>query len=237
MMFNTLSTLLLIPVLLPQGIWVRMTTPRLPEAEGPRFGSIGSGPTIKVLILGDSAAAGVGVESQSQALSGQLVARLAKRYTVNWRLEANTGDKTQDVLTRLATMDAESFDVVITSIGVNDVTSSVQPQEWKQQQSALVRTLRTKFSANRILMTVVPPMNAFPALPQPLRWCLGHRAYELNVQLATLVKEHSWCELVEPGFELDSALMASDGFHPGPELYKQWAETLARCITGDKSFG
>ncbi len=236
-MLNALGTMLLIPVLLPQGIWVRLKTPKLPEAEGARYGSIGSGTSIKVLILGDSAAAGVGVDFQDQALSGQLVERLASSYTVNWRLEAHTGDRTLDVISRLSSMDEEQFDIVITSIGVNDVTSSVLPSEWQSQQSEMIQLLRKKFSAHKVLMTVVPPMNAFPALPQPLRWCLGHRAHELNIKMSQLVAQYDFCQLIEPGFELDGQLMARDGFHPGPELYKQWADTLADQIIGDKSFG
>lgn len=229
-MLNTLSTLFLLPILLPQGIYVRLTTPRLPEASGERAGVIGEGKLLKVLILGDSAAAGVGAECQSQALSGQLVDRLKESYTVDWRLEASTGDKTLDVIERLEALDAFDVDLVITSIGVNDVTSSVSPADWYQQQQQMVDLLRQKFSVRTVLMTPVPPMHLFPALPQPLRWCLGNRANELNHRMNALIQANAFCHLIEPGFELDQSLMASDGFHPGPKLYQQWAEALTSHI-------
>lgn len=229
-MLNTLSTLLLLPILLPQGIYVRLTTPRLPEASGERAGVIGEGKLLKVMILGDSAAAGVGAECQSQALSGQLVDRLKENYQVDWRLEASTGDKTLNVIERLESLDAFEVDLVITSIGVNDVTSSVSPADWQQQQQTMIDLLRQKFSVDLILMTPVPPMHLFPALPQPLRWCLGGRANELNHRMKALIQSNDMCHLIEPGFELDQSLMARDGFHPGPKLYQQWAEALTSYI-------
>ncbi|GLQ31577.1 SGNH/GDSL hydrolase family protein [Litoribrevibacter albus] len=229
-MLNTLSTLLLLPILLPQGIYVRLTTPKLPEAKGERSGVLGQGNPLSVLILGDSAAAGVGVDCQSQALSGQLIERLKAHYQIEWRLEAKTGDKTLDVIERLETLDAFEVDVVITSIGVNDVTSSVSPNDWYHQQQRMIDLLKDKFSVGSVLMTPVPPMHMFPALPQPLRWCLGLRARELNAHLKKLIHANENCSLIEPGFELDHSLMASDGFHPGPKLYEQWAEALTQHI-------
>jgi lysophospholipase L1-like esterase len=208
-----------------------MVTPRLPEPEGERSGVVGSGPIIKLLILGDSAAAGVGASHQSEALSGQLVQRLAKDYQVEWELHASTGHTTKDALETLQTLEAtHQYDVVITSLGVNDVTSSITPEDWVQTKQQLLNVLQQKFEAKQILLTSVPPMHLFPALPQPLRWCLGLRAADLNQVLRGLVADRKDCYLVEPEFKLDRTLMASDGFHPGPELYCHWAKILADRI-------
>ena len=75
-MWLKLSTLALLPVLVFQGVKVRKNTPRLLEASGDREGIIGQGQPLSLLILGDSAAAGVGVESQSEALSGAILQAL-----------------------------------------------------------------------------------------------------------------------------------------------------------------
>ena len=61
------TTIGLGPVLLAQGHYVRRVTPRLPEPEGLRQGVEGSGPPLRLLILGDSSAAGVGVATQAEA--------------------------------------------------------------------------------------------------------------------------------------------------------------------------
>ncbi len=60
-MRHALVTAALAPLLLWQGRHVRRVTPRLPEAAGPRAGTTGHGPPLRLLVLGDSAAAGVGV--------------------------------------------------------------------------------------------------------------------------------------------------------------------------------
>ena len=85
-----LLRILLGPILLFQGKRVRSGILRLPEPEGPRAGKTGDGPPISVLLLGDSATAGVGAATQSDALSGQLVEWLAAANTVRWRLHAKT---------------------------------------------------------------------------------------------------------------------------------------------------
>jgi hypothetical protein len=69
----TAAMLALAPILLCQGKYVRRVTPKLPEADGPRFGEAGVGKPLRLLVLGDSAAAGVGVNTQQEALAGHLV--------------------------------------------------------------------------------------------------------------------------------------------------------------------
>ena len=88
-----LITLLCWPLLLWQGKRVRKLALHLPEAAGPRSGVSGDAqlPPLRLLICGDSAAAGVGVTLQDDALSGQLVSLLAPHYRVQWQLEAQTG--------------------------------------------------------------------------------------------------------------------------------------------------
>lgn len=62
------AKLALAPVLLHQGRTVRRTALWLPEPAGPRQGVAGGGePRLRLLVVGDSSAAGVGLQHQSQA--------------------------------------------------------------------------------------------------------------------------------------------------------------------------
>ncbi len=97
-----LIKILLGPLLLIQGLYVRKTIVKLPEPDGPRSGRCGSGPEINLLILGDSAAAGVGVEWQEQALSGSVTKSLEDRFTINWQLVAQTGETTESIIQQLS---------------------------------------------------------------------------------------------------------------------------------------
>lgn len=67
---------LLGPLLWLQARHVRRVTLRMPEPPGLRAGTAGGGPLIRLLVAGDSGAAGVGAPTQDQALCGQLVRRL-----------------------------------------------------------------------------------------------------------------------------------------------------------------
>ncbi|WP_339548115.1 SGNH/GDSL hydrolase family protein [Pseudomonas sp. RA_35y_Pfl2_P32] len=227
-----LSTLLLGPLLLLQGIYTRRVTPRLPEASGARQGQAGNGARLRLLIVGDSAVAGVGAATQDQALSGQLVARLAEDFQVSWQLWAQTGLDSQDLLELLEGKDAQPFDVAVLGIGVNDVTSRLGVDQWLARQQRLLGLLRGKFAVQQLVISPLPPMHLFPALPQPLRWYLGNRARRFNQQLATLTAAQPSCTLLTLSLTPEAGLMAADGFHPGPVIYSLWAEHAAQAITG-----
>ena len=233
-MLEPLSKLLLGPLLLLQGLYVRRVTPRLPEASGARQGLTGNGVRLRLLIVGDSAVAGVGAATQDQALSGQLVARLAADFQVSWQLWAQTGLDSQGLLELLEGKDAQPFDVAVLGIGVNDVTSRLGADQWLAQQQRLLGLLRDKYSVQQLVISPLPPMHLFPALPQPLRWYLGNRARRFNQQLAILAAAQPSCSLLTLSLAPEAGMMAADGFHPGPVIYSLWAEHAAQAITGQR---
>ncbi|MBW0147994.1 SGNH/GDSL hydrolase family protein [Marinobacter arenosus] len=229
-MLYPLSTLALGPILIGQGHYVRRITPRLPEPEGEREGVTGHGPELRLLIVGDSAAAGVGVTNQSEALAGCLAAQLGQRFRLHWRLIAETGRTSGDVLRALVQEPESRFDVVLVSIGVNDVTGRTRDRPWLKHLDELSGQLADRFSAQLVLFTAIPPMHLFPALPQPLRWYLGLRARQLNGLLEDFCRHRAGTRFLSVGFPLEPGFMAADGFHPGANAYRIWAEHSARAI-------
>lgn len=219
----------LLPVLAAQGLSVRRNAQMLPEPTGPRNGRSGRGPRLRLLICGDSSAAGVGAGTQAQALSGQLVDRLAKHYSVEWQLEATTGHTTQDTLDRLKSVQGE-FDAVVTALGVNDVTRAVTAQQFAHRQSQLVTALSNDLGARRIVVTGVPQMNRFPALSHPLAWVLGRQAARLDQALQQVVSAHPHVSHLKLDLPDDPALAAPDGYHPSPRAYALWADAAAQLL-------
>ena len=229
------TTLALGPFLFLQGHYVRRVTPLLPEPTGERQGSIGAGIPLRLLVLGDSAAAGVGADTQEEGLCGQLVSRLNPHFNVSWRLIAKTGATTDATLRHLKKVPDETFDVVVTSLGVNDLTTGCQRPVWLKRQDTLIRTLKDRFGARQILLSGLPPMQLFPSLPQPLRWYMGEGARHFNQGLRELVQKHDDCHVfsIGVGDSLDAMVQgnfASDGFHPGPTFYATWADHLAHRV-------
>lgn len=230
-MRHLIATLALAPILLAQGRHVRRTVPELPEPDGLRTGVAGSGPLLRLLVVGDSAAAGVGAPTQDEALSGQIAVSLAPTFCLHWTLLAFTGATTADMLDRLRREPAARYDVVVTSLGVNDVNGRRSLATWRRQQEELVELLAVRFGARLILLSGLPPMHRFPALPQPLRWYIGSRARDFDRVLAEVAANRSGCEFLALGHEMmDVSSMASDGFHPGPPIYALWAREAARRI-------
>lgn len=227
---ETLAKILLGPLLLMQGAYTRRVTPKLPEAKGEREGVVGDGDVLRLLILGDSAAAGVGAQTQDEALSGQLVSRLARTRRVRWALRAQSGLDSQDLLERLEQHAPEPFDVVLLSIGVNDITSQLTADQWIARQRQLIEVLTERFAARLIVFSPLPPMHLFPALPQPLRWYLGYRASHFNRLLATLSNRTDRCRMLTTHLAPVAGSMARDGFHPGPAIYSVWADDAAQLI-------
>ena len=225
-----LTTIALGPVLIAQGIATRLRTPLLPEPPGARTGSAGTGRDLRLLVAGDSAAAGVGAPHQDQALAGQLVSILARHYRVAWELHATTGHKTADTLERLHAMSPRRFDVAVTSLGVNDVTGMVGKKHWQGGQARLRHMLRRKFGVSHLVISGLPPVHGFPALPQPLRWHIGGRASEFDADLRAAVTNEPDCSFIDLRFTEDTTLMADDGFHPGPPVYAEWAKRVAAAI-------
>ena len=229
-MRQALTTLLLGPLLLLQGLHVRRVTPRLPEPSGERTGITGSGPELRLLILGDSAAAGVGAAHQDDALTGHLVRSLSLDFCVHWTLHASTGHTANDVIVQLEQLEATRFDVVVTSVGVNDATAGIAPRRWREHMAQLLQKLETRHNARHILFSSLPPMHLFPALPQPLRWYMGKRAATLNSVLDELLSSSEHHHMVPVTFSGDLSLMASDGFHPGPAAYAEWGIIMADSV-------
>ncbi len=90
-MNNTLAGLIswmLVPIALFKGLGVRRIVPRLPPPRGRPKGQVGEGEAeARLLVIGDSSAAGVGADRIEDTLGPQLAARInqATGKPVAWR--------------------------------------------------------------------------------------------------------------------------------------------------------
>lgn len=228
----TLAKWLLGPVLLWQGARVRATALRLPEAAGERSQPGGA---LRLLIVGDSSAAGVGASHQDEALAGCLARVLAARIArpVGWQLVATSGHRSAQALAALQAAELAAADVLVTALGVNDVVDQVAPHEALAALDAIDALARERAGVRLSLHCGAPPMQRFPLLPQPLRWFFGRQAARFNAALMRRVHGQHGRRVVHlpEAMQRDAAaLMAADGFHPGPRGYALWAEALAAEI-------
>jgi lysophospholipase L1-like esterase len=234
---STLSIALLAPVLVRQGRRVRRTTPRLPEAAGPRTGEIaGRGAPVRLLVLGESTAAGVGAADHREGLAGQAAGSLASAggRAVRWRVIARNGATAASTLDALFAPAADAdvvADVVVVALGVNDTLRLHGSARWTRDLRRLVEAVRGRCGPVPVILAGVPPMGRFPGLPQPLRGVLGLRARLLDraaARMAAAMEGVHHVSVPLPAAEVD-AFFCGDRIHPSPRGYAQIGAVLGRA--------
>ena len=223
------------PVLLLQSRRLRKTVLRLPEADGPRAGSIAavsSARPLRLLFVGDSSAAGVGVDHQEQALAIQTSTFLAERLgtPVEWQLLAKSGVNTLQALKLLHRTPPKPADILITALGTNDVTSQRTGKQFLSDYQTLVSQVRQLCGIHSVVVTGLPPLRILPAAPHPLRWYLGKYAAALDRKLQNWVNAQACFRYVSLEWAAVPEAMARDKFHPGLEQYRHWAGLVADSI-------
>jgi len=220
----------LTPLLVAQALRARRRAPMLPEAAGSRDGCAGrgKGPPIRLLVAGDSSAAGVGVAHQDQAVVGYLVRTLAANRPgpIAWQLCARTGLTTRAVFELLRAAPPPPADVAVVITGVNDVVEQIPVRRALAQRVALADWLLGQGLARHVVFAPLPPMHQFPLLPEPLRSVIGADARRHDQALARWAATRSDVSVATIAVELTPERMASDGFHPGEPVYRACGEAL-----------
>ena len=253
---------LLAPIYLYQGRKIKRDTVRLPEPNGERHGQVQLNDaiespkdahkrTLNLMVVGDSAAAGVGSETQQEALVGNLIPVLTQQSAIqnqfdilNWSLQATTGHTSFDILRRLYVLPAPSqpVDVMVLSVGVNDTTSKVSVDKWQQQIESIIAIAQRKFGVRELIFLSLPPMAQMPAIPAPLSNFVGAKASILDKILQQVCAAHDSVTYMATDFPrmiaehsngtpIDIKVMfTSDGFHPSSLMYGYWAQQLSELI-------
>ena len=223
---------LLMPLLIAQAASTRLRAPLLPEADGARQGSIGAGEALRLLIVGDSSAAGVGVATQEQAFAGYLTRMLAARLPrrIDWVLHARTGVTTGQALALVQDARPAPAEIAVVVLGVNDIIDQVPVTRALRQRAALADWLRAECCVAHVVFTPLPPIDRFPLLPQPLRWVAGSDAQRHDRALAVWAAQRTDVSHVPIEVEIGLRTMAADGFHPGEPVYRTCGETIAAYI-------
>ena len=237
----TVLTPLLLPVLVAQGYWLRKTTPRLPDAAGPSEGvasvADGDGEPLRLIALGESTVAGMGARTHETGLAGQLAFALNRqtKRRVSWSVVARSGINARGCRTQLAPqLKGMNADVVVIALGVNDTIELHTARRWTNDVEKLIDAVRDEVGDALVLLSGVPPMDRFPALPQPLRFVLGARSASLERATVELAKRLQRVKHVPFAIEKDcEELFCGDGFHPSERGYQLWAEQLAAAYKDD----
>lgn len=233
-MLDLAAKFALAPVLYLQASRVRRTALELPEPHGPREGIEGDAdPALRLLVAGDSSAAGVGAPSQDEALARPLAQRLALRLgrAVRWQLRAQTGLTSDGVLHELMHGHVHEADVAVVICGVNDITKEQGLAFALRKRRHIADWLRLQRGVQHVFFPALPEMEMFPALPQPLAFYAGQAARRNNRAQARWAPQNGCVHVPMDGIT-HPALFCEDGFHPSATLYARVAERLAAAVEG-----
>jgi lysophospholipase L1-like esterase len=203
----------------------------LADGTGPH--PFGTGPDpLRFAVIGDSSAAGLGVELPSQ-LPGTVLARgLADEADRPVRLNtyAISGSTTRDLPAQVDRALADSPEVALVIIGANDVTDKLAVHESARLLGVQLRRLRAAGVA--VVVGTCPDLGAIQPIPQPLRavasaWSLLlARAQKAAVERADAVPVALAALLSPEFFARPNDLFSPDRFHPNAAGYEAAASVL-----------
>ncbi|GAA3070123.1 SGNH/GDSL hydrolase family protein [Streptomyces glomeratus] len=186
------------------------------------------GPPLRLMMLGDSTAAGQGVRRFRQtpgALLASGLAAVAER-PVELRVVALPGAQSDD-LDRQVTSALEGPDPVpdicVIMVGANDVTHRMPPTRSVRHLSAAVRRLRT--AGAEVVVGTCPDLGTIEPVQQPLRWLARRASRQLAAAQTIGVVEQggrtvSLGDLLGPEFAANPReLFGPDNYHPSAEGY------------------
>ena len=225
----------LFPFALPQALWVRKTAPRFAAAEGPSRGSVGAGEPLRLLAVGDSIVAGVGARRIEDALVAQTAKALAELLSrrVEWSAHGRIGARSRTLLDEfIPALPPEPADVVLLSVGVNDVTSLTAQPVWERNLDRVLRGIGEHSGDAVVAVAGIPPLGGFPLLPQPLRFASGQRGRSFDHAARRVVADHANAIHVPVEFDTTPDRFSADGFHPSEQSYREFGAAFAAEVAG-----
>src|SRR4051795_4558446 len=216
--------------------------PTFPDSTG-WYGRGRPGPAIKVALLGDSSAAGYGVERIVETPGAFLASGLATEADrrVHLRTFAKVGAQSCDLEDQIDRALPNDPDLAVILIGANDVTHRVRPSQSVRYLSDAVRRLVD--SGAKVLVGTCPDLGTVKPIPPPLKQVARSMSRRLAAAQAIVVVEEggvavSVGSILGPDFAAAPAvLFGPDQFHPSGEGYRAVAEVLVPSAVNALGFG
>lgn len=249
--FGALLSIPLLPLMYYQGKRIRSRVPQLPEASG-REGHCtvpnAAGKPLKLLAIGESTIAGVGVETHAEGFTGTFAQELALllQREVDWKVYARSGYTASRVTKKILPKITESeADILLIGLGGNDAFTLNRPSKWSKEIRALIEKIQKAFPEALIVFCNMPPIKAFPAFTSLIKWTIGNlveilgeelqkvsQAYPNVVYMNEKLTLQAWIE--KYALKEGEKAFFSDGVHPSKLTYQVWAKDIARSLWEQK---
>ncbi|MEV0727827.1 SGNH/GDSL hydrolase family protein [Polymorphospora sp. NPDC050346] len=199
-------------------------------------------PPLRLVLLGDSLALGVGVDQVADTVGGQLARLLSEgdgaaagRRRVELSSVGVSGSRSTDLATQVArALLGRLPDVAVILIGANDATGLRRPVEAAAHLGAAVRRLRA--AGVEVVVGTCPDLGAVRAIAPPLRQVVGW-AGRVTARAQTRAVHDAGGQTVDlaaeagPVFRADAGTLCHDGYHPSADGYRVWAHALLPAVS------
>jgi lysophospholipase L1-like esterase len=219
----------------------------------PSSGAMGDG-RLRLVVLGDSTTAGVGVDRAEDSLPYQLARRLADHHgravhvvSYGWA-GARIADLVRAQLPRalepIRPTATEPFlpgaDIVAVVIGSNDATHNTPPRRYRADLRAVLDGIRAANPAAELVLAGIPAFRGALRAVEPLIFLADQYARLLRVvsREEAARSDARYADLaaeVPRRIDRDTAFLASDQFHPSAVGYAIWADVIFEALVGARS--
>lgn len=243
---GSILTIPLLPLMYLQGRRIKRSVPRLPEAEGDTgFCSVSSKKVLRMLTIGESTIAGVGVRTHQEGFTGSLAGELAAELKTNidWKVYAKSGYTAKKIREKIIGLITEkSIDFIVIGLGGNDAFELNSPKKWNRDIRQLIKSIRMKFESVPIVFINMPPIKEFPAFTSLIKFTIGNLVAILGKELETIVEdfervyyfsqEITYLDYIDRfKLNMQPADFFIDGVHPSKKIYQIWAKDVSCFIT------
>jgi lysophospholipase L1-like esterase len=213
------------------------TTDERPPSPDGIYGDDLPGHTIRVLVLGDSAAVGYGVTRADATPSAMIGVGLAHVMDapVEVQCRAVVGAQTADLMGQIDLDPDWHPDVAVIVVGTNDVTHSVTPRTSARLLSKVVKRLVAE--GCDVVVGTCPDLGTVQPILQPLR-AVARRLSRALARKQTIAVVESGGRAVSLGdllgtlfTEKRDVMFGADHFHPSETGYANMVSVLIPAIT------
>jgi lysophospholipase L1-like esterase len=205
-----------------------------PDGDG-KWGH-GEGRSIRLAVLGDSGAAGLGVDRAIETPGVLIASGLSELAGRPVRLTnvAKVGATSSDLPRQVEIAIAARPEVAVVIVGTNDVKERMRPAESVRFLVDAVRALRA--AGAEVVVGTCPDLGTIRPVAQPLRTLARYWSRQLAAAQTVAVVESggrtvSLGDILGPEFEARPAEMFSpDRFHPSAEGYAAAAAVLLPSV-------
>lgn len=192
-------------------------------------------PTVRLVMLGDSTAAGVGVTDAVDSVGGRLAALLSQEHLhVVLAGVAVSGSRSGDLGPQVSRALLGNPDVAVLLVGANDATRGTLARRVFAPTASAIRRLRSAGVA--VVFGTCPDLGAAQAFARPLRDLLSMAGRRIAHVQATAGRQVGAITVdlaakTGPAFRADpQATLSTDAFHPSAAGYDLWARALLPAV-------